>query len=415
MDVWEQIETIISRIAEGKHSEDDLTDLRQLLSFDDSDRLIQVGKNIVGRIDGENIQIGDRIYQQWDEEAIQALVKALQKTKWQCVASLTENDYTQVDFQATGIGLLDKLAKHMTDFSQQNVMRYGFKLAFSPNANQEYFVSGGHQIIKRWQKQKNIWQMLQEITVKGSFDLWFTSVAISPDGNLIAACKAYQINIWRLGEANALHSFGKTRLSNFLDVSGFDSVAFSPDGKILAANDNQEIKLWDVETGKEIAKLSGHSDKVTSVAFHPENGLILASCSYDKTIKLWNIDEKRCFNTIPGHRDAVYTVAFSPDGGMLASGSNDNTIKLWNPNTGEMLQTLRQHSDAVTCLLFLPDSKILVSGSNDGKIVEWKIFEEESQTFPLQHRRGVTSIATSPDGETLITAGRDQTIKIWRR
>ena len=225
-----------------------------------------------------------------------------------------------------------------------------------------------------------------------------------------------RIQIWVLGEETALHTFEKTIFSNFFDVFGFDSIIFSPNGKLIAANDNQDIKLWNVATGKEIAKLSGHSDKVTCVAFDPQNSRIIASCSYDKTIKLWDIDSKRCLRTLPANRDAVYTLAFSPDGEILASGGNDNAIKLWYLNSGELPQTLRQHSDAVTCLVFSPDGKTLVSGSNDETIVEWNIATKELRTtFPERHRRGVTSIAFNPNGETLISGGRDQTIKVWRR
>jgi WD40 repeat protein len=416
----EYIQQILHRVEKGQQTDEDITFLRQLLLAGDRQVVQQLGKYNVNIGQGEGIHIGDRIYQQWDEQAIQALVKAIQKVSWRCVASSTENDYTQVETQSTGIGIIDALAKNLTDVSQQFVMRYGLKLAFSPNQNQEYFISGGNQIIKRWQtKQTNTWEIIQEISVPfsptGIVDLWFTSVAISQDGQLIAACKAYEIKIWRLGTVNALHTFGKTLWSNFFDVFGFDSVAFSPNGKTLAANDNQDIKLWDIEIGKEIAKLSGHSEKVTSVAFNPKNGRILASCSYDKTIKLWDINGQKCLGTLSAHRDAVYTLAFSPDGEILASGSNDNTIKLWHLNTGEIPQTLRHHSDAVTCLVFSPDGKTLVSGSNDETIVEWKITENELQVFPERHRRGITSIAFSPDGETLISGGRDQTIKVWRR
>ena len=411
MPIFNELTDILDRIAKGQFSETDIAILRQLLESSDRQLSAQLGKYNVNITEGKDIHIGDRIYQQWDKELIEALVKAIQKVSWRCVANLTENDYTQVEIQSTGIGFIDKLAKSLTDFSQQSVMRYGLKLVFSPH--QEYFISGGNQVIKCWETKTQ--EILQEISVSHISDLWFTSVAISPDSQLVAACKAYQIKVWRLGTSNALHTFGKTLLSNFLDVFGFDSVAFSPDSKILAANDNQDIKLWNVENGEEIAKLSDHSDKVTCVAFHPKNGKILASCSYDKAIKLWDIESKRCLGTLSAHRDAVYTLAFSPDGEILASGSNDNTIKLWHLNTGEIPQTLRQHSDAVTCLVFSPDGKTLVSGSNDGTIVEWKITENESKTFPERHPRGVTSIAFSPDGKILISGGRDQTIKVWRR
>lgn len=412
-----KLDAIILKITSNTHTDADISTLRQMLSECKNESLTQLGKYNVNIGDGKNIHIGDRIYQQWDDRAIQALVKAIKEVGWQCIRNLTENDYTQVENQATGIGFIDKLAKQLTDYSQQSTMRYGLKLAFSAKCDREYFVSSGNQVIKRW--QINSWEITQEISVPFSltdtFDLWFTSVAVSPDGQLIAACKAYQIYVWRLGEEKPLYTFGKTLLSNFLDVFGFDSVTFSPDGKILAANNNQNIKLWNLETGKEIATLSGHTDKVTCVAFNPSDGRILASCSYDKTVKLWDKETKRCLGTLSNHRDSVYTLAFSPDGEILASGSNDNTIRLWYPNTGAMPKTLRHHSDGVTCLVFHPNGKSLFSGSNDKAIAEWTVEGEVLSVFPEQHPRGVTSIAICSDGETLISAGRDQTIRVWRR
>lgn len=419
----DKLEAIILKITSNTHTDADISTLRQILEDYKNHGLTQLSKYNVSIANGKDIHIGDRIYQQWDDRAIQALVKAIKEVGWQCIRNLTENDYTQVENQATGIGLIDKLAKQLTDFSQQSVMRYGLKLAFSSNCtvnrinDREYFVSSGNQVIKRW--QINSWKILQEISVSFSltdtFDLWFTSVAVSPDGQLIAACKAYQIYVWRLGEEKPLYTFGKTLLSNFLDVFGFDSVTFSPNGKILVANDNQNIKLWNMETGKEVATLSGHTDKVTCVAFNPSDGRILASCSYDKTVKLWDIETKRCLGTLSDHRDSVYTLAFSPDGEILASGSNDNTIRLWSPNTGAMPKTLRHHADGVTCLVFHPNGKSLFSGSNDKAIAEWTIEGEILSVFPEKHPIGVTSIAISPDGATLISAGRDQTIKVWKR
>ena len=413
----DKLDAIILKITKNIHTDTDLSSLYQILNEYKNEDLTQLSKYNINIANGKDIHIGDRIYQQWDDRAIQALVKAIREAGWRCVTNITENDYTQVENQSTGIRLIDKLAKQLTDFSQQSVMRYGLKLAFSPNCDREYFISGGNQVIKRW--QTNSWETLQEILVSFSltdtFDLWFTSVAISSDGQLIAACKAYQIYVWRLGEEKPLYTFGKTLLSNFLDVFGFDSVAFSPDGKILAANDNQNIKLWNMDTGKEVTTLSGHSDKVTCVAFNPSNGRIIASCSYDKTVKLWNIETKRCLGTLEDHRDSVYTLAFNPDGEILASGSNDNTIRLWYLNTGEMPKTLRHHSDGVTCLVFHPNGKSLFSGSNDKAIAEWTVEGEILSVFPEQHPRGITSIAISPDGETLISAGRDQTIRVWRK
>jgi hypothetical protein len=87
MDNQNKIEDILGRIAEGKHTDADLNQLRELLSASESESLIQLGKNIVGNIDGQDIQIGDRIYQGVDAEAVKEALRlvlpARSPTRWQ--------------------------------------------------------------------------------------------------------------------------------------------------------------------------------------------------------------------------------------------------------------------------------------------------------------------------------------------
>ena len=108
------------------------------------------------------------------------------------------------------------------------------------------------------------------------------------------------------------------------------SVAFSPDGKKLASgSDDKTVRLWEVETGKQLATLTGHSDSVWSVAFSPD-GKKLASGSRDQTVRLWEVETGKQLATLTGHSSDVLSVAFSPDGKKLASGSWDQTVRLWD-------------------------------------------------------------------------------------
>ncbi|MEA5467467.1 CHAT domain-containing protein [Spirulina sp. 06S082] len=345
----------------------------------------------------------------WEE-----IVHGTPPPPFQQIASATDRYYLADGFPwKTGIPFLTNAAEFMANFSEGVTMRYGLKVAFSPKLENPYFISGGSENLKIWEMKT--WENTKKISIPGIVDLWFTSVAISPDTRTIAACKQYKIMVWKLGEEKPIYTFSKTPFSNFLDVFGFDGLEFSPDGKILAANDNQDIKLWNLETGQEMIKLIGHSDKVTCIAFHPQDARILASCSYDKTIKIWRVDTGKSIFTLSEHIDEVYAIAFSSDGQILASGGKDNTIQLWSIYSGELPKTLRSHSDAITCLAFNPDGRTLVSGSNDETLIEWTITGKQLYVLPQQHDRGVTSVSFSPNGETLISGGRDQTIKIWQR
>jgi len=67
---------------------------------------------------------------------------------------------------------------------------------------------------------------------------------------------------------------------------------------------------------------------VSSIAFSPDSRW-LASGSWDKTIKIWDVQTGREVRTLEGHTHHVYTVAFDSRGSWLASGSEDGTIKLW--------------------------------------------------------------------------------------
>jgi len=70
---------ILDRIASGQHTEADIDILRQIWGSGDRQSLLQLGKYGVNIGQGQDIHIGDRIYIQWDKEAVQALTKALLK------------------------------------------------------------------------------------------------------------------------------------------------------------------------------------------------------------------------------------------------------------------------------------------------------------------------------------------------
>ena len=71
----DQLKLIINQITEGKQTEAD--QLFEALKSGDNEQIsLQLGKFNVNIGEGKDIHIGDRIYHQWDEEAIKALIEA---------------------------------------------------------------------------------------------------------------------------------------------------------------------------------------------------------------------------------------------------------------------------------------------------------------------------------------------------
>ena len=108
------------------------------------------------------------------------------------------------------------------------------------------------------------------------------------------------------------------------------TVAWTPDGKRLVSvgiteretgfTPPGEIKLWDAVTLTPLTlRLEGATDKVFNGALSPDGTLLAAGCR-DKRIRIWNIETGKLIATLEGHTvDYFRQVVFSPDGKHLAS------------------------------------------------------------------------------------------------
>ncbi|HAJ63303.1 MAG TPA: hypothetical protein DCP31_32135 [Cyanobacteria bacterium UBA8543] len=83
-----EIEDIIDRIANNQLTEADIATLRQLLESGDRQIATQLGKYNVNIGEGKEIHIGDHIYQQGDDEAIQKLSQVLSADERQITTQL---------------------------------------------------------------------------------------------------------------------------------------------------------------------------------------------------------------------------------------------------------------------------------------------------------------------------------------
>jgi WD40 repeat protein/serine/threonine protein kinase len=146
-------------------------------------------------------------------------------------------------------------------------------------------------------------------------------LAISPDGSrALTASYDDVVCYWDLQTGRVLHRF----------TAPDSSVAFSPDGRHALICDAADLLLVDLESGREVRLLRGHTGEISAVAFGPD-GRRAVSGGDDRTVRAWDVETGEQLARFTGHRAPITDVAISHDGQFALSGSlySDPTVRLW--------------------------------------------------------------------------------------
>ncbi len=238
------------------------------------------------------------------------------------------------------------------------------------------------------------------------------------------------------------------------------SLSWIHDGSYLAVGSSDStVQLWDVEKSKRVRMITGHSGRVSALAW---NKHILSSGAFDGGINTHDVRiAKPLISSQTGHSGQICGLQWSYDGRQLASGSNDNQVHIWEGPQSTAPTFTFSHSAAVKAVSWCPwqaNTLATGGGSRDRSLKFWntstgvlsRSCETNSQVsaicwsktyrelisahgyssnslclwkypslglmkeIPAAHDSRILHMAISPDGERVATVAADENLKIWK-
>jgi WD40 repeat protein/tRNA A-37 threonylcarbamoyl transferase component Bud32 len=217
-------------------------------------------------------------------------------------------------------------------------------------------------------------------------------VALSRDGNQVAAAKSGTAWVWRVADGTPLHTFkgeaeGETK--TILDL------AFSPDGRALVSAGYgrvKEICFWDLETGRRARPLKNPVQyEVSLLAFHPKIDQL--ATTEGSIVSLWNRSGRTHIIAqaiaAQGFVSQVVASPVLPQAAVAHKVAQFDALALWDLPTRQEHQLHRGDSGKLTALAYDKGGRHLVTGSNSGVLTVW-----DTVTFKVvfSARRGVKGV-----------------------
>lgn len=253
------------------------------------------------------------------------------------------------------------------------------------------------------------------------FDRNLSTIALSPDGRMLAAGEGRRFALWDVSmrSAESAHVLWSHELER-----DCRNLIFSPDGQTLLVErqnpGDDSLTAWEVETGRKLAGFPpAPAGYIWALAFSPD-GRLLAHSGVSTRITVLDFAQRTVKWSLDGHLGTVTSLTISADGERLLSSGLDGTIRQWDLRTGQRTGLWRDpRENGVSWAGFAPGGHSLLS-HNGSELKIWST-DEESPAITIENEQnmGGPAPAISPDGKWLVTTGPTPTTttsdhaKLW--
>lgn len=215
-----------------------------------------------------------------------------------------------------------------------------------------------------------VWSMetfqLEQSFTSTNPNIW--DMALHPNGRYVVV----------IGDGGILEGWDieSGEILDFVETPVFQptSLKFTPNGEFLALGYQGGITdIRNFETNESIIQVAWQRgfQWVASIDF-TQDGAYVVLAHPDGSFLLWDTATGERIHRFIGHSSRLSTAVFSPDDQWLASTGQDNDIRLWNATTYEQVNQMQLQYDG-NDLVFNPTSEILVSTGQSGRVRFWDV------------------------------------------
>lgn len=202
------------------------------------------------------------------------------------------------------------------------------------DAHSAYFSDDGTQLIVLGVShvERYSWPGVQPISKLKWHEPTSQRAGMSRDGNLVVA---YRTSNRRIYQSFVVDLANKSKIELDGAIAIPKAVAISPNNLWVAASYHRDpkIHLWDLRNPhKSRYELKQHKETVQSLAFSPDNRLLISS-SWDDTAIAWDLLTRQEVHQFLGHTENVNATAVSPLNLTFATGASgltDTSAIIWD-------------------------------------------------------------------------------------
>lgn len=213
------------------------------------------------------------------------------------------------------------------------------------------------------------------------------------------------------------------------DKPGVLCVAVDPKrpARVATGGVDRHVKVFDTAAQQIAATLTGHSKRVSHVAFHPSADL-LVTASHDKTVKVWSPSDGGAgysvAHSLEAHDNAVTAASIHATGDYLVSASSDASWGFHDLRSGKLLARYFLNGDAADAkganagnealaVQFHPDGGIFATGAKNKLLQMWDVKSLANVATFDGHAAQVSSLCFSENGYQLASGSHDGVVKFW--